>query len=68
MQQHLLMMIKIRTETEEEYDDIIEEILKRIVENNFFVKSEKYIQKVKKMEFLEVVIGIDGVKMEKEKV
>jgi len=36
-------MIKIRTETEEEYDDIIEEILKRIVENNFFVKSEKYI-------------------------
>jgi len=35
--------IIIRTETEEEYDDIIEEILKRMVENNFFVKSEKYM-------------------------
>ena len=30
-------------EIEEEYNDIVEEVLRRMVENDLFVKSEKYV-------------------------
>jgi len=33
----------VGTETEEEHDDIVEDILRRIVENGLFVKPEKYM-------------------------
>jgi len=33
----------VGTETEEEYNDIVEEVLRRIVKNNLFVKPEKYV-------------------------
>jgi len=36
----------VRTETEEKHDDIVEEILRRIAENNLFVKPEKCVWKV----------------------
>jgi len=58
----------VGTETEEGHDDIVKEVLRRIVKNNLFVKPEKYMWKVKEVKFLEVVIGPDGVKIEKEKV
>ena len=60
--------VMVRTETEEGYDTIVEEIFRRIAENNLFVKLEKCMQKVREVEFLGVVIGLDRVKMEKEKV
>ena len=53
---------------EEEYNTIMEEIFRRIAENDLFVKLEKYMWKVREIEFLEVIIGLDRVKMEKEKV
>jgi len=31
-----------RIETEEEHDEIIEEVVKRLAENNFYIKLEKY--------------------------
>ena len=34
--------IIIETEKEKEYNKIIEEIVKRLVENNLYVKSKKY--------------------------
>jgi len=34
--------------------------LKRIAEDNLFVKLEKYVWNVRKIEFLEVMIGPDG--------
>jgi len=34
----------IEIETEEGHNDIMEEVLRRIVENNLFVKPEKYIK------------------------
>ena len=42
------------TETEKEkgYNKIMEEIVKRLVENNLYVKSKKCKQKVKKVDFL----------------
>ena len=58
----------IATETEEEHDEIVEEVLRRLEENDLFVKPEKCRWKVREMGFLGVVIEEDGVKMEKEKV
>jgi len=46
----------------------VKEVLRRIAENNLFVKPEKYVWKVREVEFSEVMIGPERVKMEKEKV
>ena len=58
----------IGIESEEEHDKIVEEVVKRLVENDLYVKPEKYKQKVKKIGFLGVVIGPEGIKIEEEKV
>jgi len=58
----------VGTETEEGHDEIVEEILKRLEENDLYIKPEKYIWKVRKIGFLGVVIGPKGIEMEKEKV
>jgi len=34
--------VMVRTETEKEYDNTVEELLRRIAENDLFVKLEKY--------------------------
>ena len=60
--------VMVATETEEGHDEIVEEVLKRLEENNLFVKPEKCIWKVREVGFLGVIIGKDGVRMEKEKV
>ena len=58
----------VETETKKEYNKIVEEILRRLEENNLYIKPEKYMWKVKKIGFLGVVIGPSGIEMEKEKV
>jgi len=58
----------VETKTEERHDNIVEEVLRRMAENNLFVKLEKYVWKVREVGFLGVVIGPDGVKIKKEKV
>ena len=58
----------VGTETGERHNNIVEEVLRRMAENNLFVKPEKYVQKVKEVEFLEVVIESNMVKIKKEKV
>jgi len=60
--------VMIATETEEGHGEIIEEVLRRLEENDLFVKLEKYVWKVREVGFLGVIIGEDGVRMEKEKV
>ena len=45
-----------------------EEVLRRLEENDLFVKPEKCVWKVKEVGFLGVIIREDGVRMEKEKV
>jgi len=55
-------------DTEEEHDKIVAEIIRRLEENNLYVKPEKCKWKVKEVGFLGVVIGPDGIKMEEEKV
>jgi len=60
--------VLVGTETEKEHDKIIEEILRRLEENDLYIKPEKCIWKVRKIGFLGVVIGPNGIEIEKEKV
>jgi len=60
--------VLVGTETEEGYNKIVEEVLKKLEENNLYVKPEKCVWKVQKIEFLEVIIGPNGIEIEKEKV
>jgi len=55
-------------ETKEEHDELVAEIIKRLEENDLYVKPEKCRWKVREVGFLGVVIGLEGIKMEKEKV
>ena len=60
--------IIVETEEEKEYDKVVEEVVKRLAENNLYVNPKNCKQKVRKVGFLEVVIGPERIKMEEEKV
>jgi len=60
--------VLVGTETEEGHNKIVEEILRRLEENNLYIKPEKYVWKARKIGFLGVIIGPDGIEMETEKV
>jgi len=60
--------ILVAIDMEEGHDKLVEEILKRLEENDLFVKLEKCKWKVREVEFLEVVISPKGVEMQREKV
>ena len=49
--------VLIGTKTEEGHDKIVEEVLKRLEENNLYVKPEKCAWKVQKVNFLGVVMS-----------
>jgi len=55
-------------DTKEGHDELVEEVLRRLEENDLFVKLEKYRWKVREVEFLGVVIGPKGVEMQRKKV
>jgi len=58
--------VLVGTDSEEGHDEIVAEVLKRLEENDLYVKPEKCLWKVNKVNFLGVVMG-QG-KMEEEKV
>ena len=58
----------VRTEMEEGHDKIVAEVIRRLEENNLYMKPEKCKWKIREVEFLRVVIGLEGIKMEEEKV
>ena len=58
----------IGMETEEGYDEIVAEVIRRLEESDLYVKPEKCRWKVREVGFLGVVIGLEEIKMEKEKV
>jgi len=60
--------ILVRTKTEKKYSEIIVEVLRRLEKNDLYIKPEKYIWKVRKIEFLGVVIGPNDIKIERKKV
>ena len=60
--------VLVGMESKEGHNEVVEEVLRRLEENNLYVKPEKYMWKMKKVLFLGVVIGERKVEMEKEKV
>jgi len=60
--------ILVATDTEKGHDKLVDEVFKRLEENDLFIKPEKCKWKVREVEFLGVVIGPKGVEMQKEKV
>jgi len=60
--------IIIETEMEKEHDKIVAEVIRRLEENDLYVKLEKCKWKVREVGFLRVIIGLEGIKMEEEKV
>jgi len=41
----------VGTKTEEGYDDIVEEVLKRMAENDLFVKPENMYERLERLDF-----------------
>ena len=52
---------------EKKYDKIVGKVLRRIKENDLYIKPKKYIQKVKKIDFLGLVIKTEEIKMQEKK-
>jgi len=59
--------VLVGMEMEDGHNEIVEEILKRLEENDLYVKPEKCMWKARKIGFLGVVIGPNGIEMEAEK-
>jgi len=60
--------ILVVTDTEKGHDELVDKVIRRLEENDLFVKPEKCKWKVREVEFLGVVIGPKGIEMQKEKV
>ena len=58
----------VGTEDEEGHNELVAEVVKKLEENDLYMKLEKYKWKVREIRFLEVVIGLEGIKMEEEKI
>ena len=58
----------VGTKDEEDHDKLVAEVIKRLEENDLYMKPEKCKWKIREMEFLKVIIGPDGIKMEEEKI
>ena len=59
--------IIVETKKEKEYDEIVKEIIKRLAENNLYMKLEKCKWKVREVGFLGIVIGLERIEIEEEK-
>ena len=60
--------VLVGTEMEERHDDIVAEVLRRLEENDLYIKLEKCMWKARKIPFLGVIMGEGQVEMEEEKV
>jgi len=49
--------VLVGTEIKEGHDEIVEEILRRLEENDLYIKPEKCMWKARKIGFLGVIIG-----------
>ena len=60
--------IMVGTESEERHNKLVEEVLRRMKENDLYMKLEKYKWKVREVDCLKVVIWLEGIKIMKVKV
>lgn len=58
----------IGTDEEARHDEIVEEVLRRMEANDLYIKLEKCVWKVKEINFLGLVIGVERIKMQEDKV
>jgi len=58
----------IKTDMEEEHNKIVAEVIKRLEENDLYIKPEKCKWKIQEVGFLEVIIGPERIKIEEENV
>jgi len=59
--------IIIGTEGEEGHDELVEEVVRKLAEDNLYVKPEKCKWKAREIGFLGVVIELERIKMEEKK-
>ena len=52
----------------EGYDELVKKVVKRLAENNLYIKPEKCKWKVKEVGFLGVVIEPERINMEEDKI
>ena len=62
------LMIFTKTENQAEHDKIVLEVLRRLEENDLFIKPEKCTFHATEVDFLGMIVGWDGIKMDQEKV
>ena len=62
------LMIFTSTDSQEERDRIMLEVLKLLRDNDLFVKPEKCHFRVTEVDFLGMIVSHDGIKMDPEKV
>jgi len=60
--------VLVETETEKRRDVIVKEVLRRLEENDLYVKPKKCAWKVQKVNFLGIVMGQGRIEMEEDKV
>ena len=60
--------VLVGTDSEEGHDEIVAEVLKRLEENDVYMKPEKCSWKTNKVNFLEVIMGQGKIEMEEGKV
>ena len=58
----------MKTEEKERHDEVVQKVVKRLAENDLYVKPEKCKWKVREIGFLGVMIKLEGIKIEEEKV
>ena len=60
--------VLVEIEDKKKHNKIVEEVLKRMEESNLYIKPEKYVWKVKEIDFLGLVIGTEEIKIKEEKI
>jgi len=60
--------ILVGTNSEQGHEELVEEILRRMEENNLYIKPEECTWKAREIDFLGLVMGANRIKMQKEKV
>ena len=51
----------VKIEEEKGYNEVVKEVVKRLAENNLYVKLEKYKWKIREVGFLGVVIELERI-------
>ena len=57
----------IGTETEEGHNELVKEVVKRLAENDLYIKPKKYKWRVMEVEFLGVIIELGEIKIGEDK-